>query len=536
MNLISKSKTIFILLLLSAFCQSCTSNSNTPIMTIDSSSLGLVPLPQSVQLAKGSFSLEGAGVACKDDGVCDYLLQRIETLSGWKLNQNGEGSIKLDIDPKLDTGPEGYSISVSSDEVLLRGNSDAGLFYAIQTFLQLLPQDGAKTISAVDIFDEPRFPYRGMMLDVSRHYFSVGQIKRQLDLMAAHKLNKFHWHLTDDQGWRIEIKKYPKLVDVASRRKSTTLLVKPFSHDVKDGNPYEGHYAHDDVREVVRYAASRHITVIPEIEMPGHAQAAMAAYPWLGCTDEPIEVSNNWGVHEAGVVCPSEETFEFYENVLLEVMELFPSKYIHVGADEAPNDVWEKSELAQSVIKREGLKDENELQSYFIKRMEKFLNSHGRSLIGWDEILEGGLAPEATVMSWRGTEGGIAAAQQGHDVIMTPTTHAYLDYRQGDKETEPLAIGDSFLALETVYSFEPVPEVLNAKQSKHILGTQANVWTEYINNQDYLDYMIYPRLTAVAENAWTNPDLKNYESFLERLTRHYDRLDRDGVKYRKHER
>ena len=499
-------------------------------MTIDQ--LGLIPIPSSINLDEGTLDIKGQHIACNDESLSQYLISKATLYSGLSLGMHPNGMIKLSSEDSRVGNEEAYSLSINQSGVEIIGKTKAGLFYGIQTFLQLLSSKGSN-LPFLEIEDEPRFKYRGMMLDTSRHFFPVEQVKRSLDLMAIHKLNRFHWHLTEDQGWRIEIDKYPKLIEVGSKRKSTTLLERPFDHDVKDGIPYEGHYTKDDVREIVAYAAKRYITVIPEIEMPGHSQAAMAAYPWLGCTDEELEVSNTWGVHEKGVVCPSEETFEFFENVLLEVIELFPSEYIHIGADEAPKDVWKESSFVQEMIKREGLKDEHELQSYFVKRIEKFLLSHGRKLIGWDEILEGGLAPEATVMSWQGIKGGIAAAKLGHDVIMTPTTHVYLDYYQGPIDEEPLAIGDQILPLEKVYSFEPVPEDLNTEEGKHILGTQANVWTEYINNQDHLDYMVYPRLSALAEVAWSQKADKNFNSFSERLDTHFDRLDKEGVRYRR---
>jgi len=504
-------------------------------MNLKKDQLGLIPQPSSLQFGEGSFKIDGAKISCEDRWLADYVAKKIELQTGRTIALDSDGLIRLSLDESMDGNHESYSISVDKSAINVIGKTNAGLFYGVQTFIQLLSIDRGNTIPCLEIHDEPRFPYRGMMLDTCRHFWPVEQVKRSLDLMASHKLNRFHWHLTEDQGWRIQIDKYPKLIEVGSKRKSTTLLERPFDHDVKDGIPYEGHYTKDDVREIVAYAAERYITVIPEIEMPGHSQAAMAAYPWLGCTDEVLEVSNTWGVMSKGVVCPSEETFEFFENVLLEVMELFPSEYIHIGADEAPKDLWKESSFVQEMIKRENLKDEDEVQSYFIKRIEKFLNSHGRRLIGWDEILEGGLAPEATVMSWQGVDGGIAAAKQGHDVIMTPTTHLYLDYYQGPIEDEPLAIGTSTLYLETVYAYEPIPDALNADEAKHILGAQANVWTEYINNQDHLDYMVFPRLTALAELVWSKKEDKNYSSFLERLGIHYNRLDKEGVKYRRHD-
>jgi hexosaminidase len=368
-----------------------------------------------------------------------------------------------------------------------------------------------------------------MHLDVSRHFFPVEFVKKFIDGLASYKMNRSHWHLTEDQGWRIEIKKYPRLTEIGAWRKET-MVEKNFDPYVGDGIPYGGFYTQDEVREIVAYAAERHVTVVPEIEMPGHSTAALAAYPELACTEGPFEVSTIWGVKD-DIYCPSEKTFAFLEDVLTETMELFPSEYIHIGGDEVPKRRWEESELAQEVMRREGLADEHELQSYFIRRIEAFLLSHGRRLIGWDEILEGGLAPEATVMSWRGMEGGIEAARQGHDVIMTPTDHAYFDYYQGPAEEEPLAIG-GYLPLEKVYELEPVPEELTEEEGKHILGAQGNVWTEYIKTADHAEYMTFPRLLAMAEVGWTPAERKDWDDFNRRVGSHVERLDARGFNFR----
>ena len=375
-----------------------------------------------------------------------------------------------------------------------------------------------------------------MHFDVARHFFPVSFIKKYIDILAMHKMNTFHWHLTEDQGWRIEIKKYPKLTEIGSVRKETLIGHGGSSSDNRtfDGEEYGGFYTQEEVKEVVAYAASNHITVIPEIELPGHASAAVAAYPELGNTGEQIEVVTRWGVFY-DIFAPKEETFEFLEDVLTEVMELFPSKYIHIGGDEAPKNQWEESEFAQEVIKREGLKDEHELQSYFIGRIEKFLNSKGRDIIGWDEILEGGLAPNATVMSWRGEEGGIEAAKQRHNVIMTPSTYLYFDYYQVDVEeqqNEELSIG-GYLPLERVYSYNPTPAELTQDEQKYILGAQANVWTEYMKTPERVEYMILPRLTALSEVVWTQHELKDYEDFIVRLDSFTERYDALGLNYSK---
>jgi len=366
-----------------------------------------------------------------------------------------------------------------------------------------------------------------MHLDVCRHFFTVDEVKRYLDIMAMHKFNTFHWHLTDDQGWRIEIKKYPKLTTVGSRRSETLIGHSgrpPFKYD---GQPYGGFYSQDDIREIVRYASERFIRVIPEIEMPGHAVAAISSYPVLSCTGKQIEVETRWGVFD-DVFCAGKDTvFAFLEDVLDEVMDMFPSEYIHVGGDECPKTRWQHCPLCQQRIREEGLKDEHELQSWFITRMEKYINAHGKKLIGWDEILEGGLAPEATVMSWRGVTGGIAAAKMDHDVIMTPFTYVYLDYYQSEPQGEPLAIG-GYLPLEKVYSYEPLPQELDTEEQKHILGLQGNLWTEYISTAEYLEYMAFPRAFAIAETGWTPVMKKDFEEFLARfsvLTERYDLMN-----------
>jgi hexosaminidase len=454
---------------------------------------------------------------------------------GWaSVGGSPAGSITLRLTDDADKASEGYQLTVTPRAITITSATHAGLFYGLQSLRQLLyanpaDADAAWVIPAVEIQDQPRFAYRGMHLDVGRHFFPVEFIKRYLDLMAMYKMNTFHWHLTEDQGWRIEILKYPRLTEVGSCR-DETILEKNFDPYVGDGIRYCGFYTQDEVREIVAYAASRFITVIPEIEMPGHSVAALAAYPEFACTDGPFEVSTVWGV-KSDIFCPKEETFAFLEDVLTEVMDLFPSRYIHIGGDEAPKARWEESEIAQEVIRREGLADEHELQSYFIRRIEQFLLSNGRRLIGWDEILEGGLAPEATVMSWRGMDGGIEAAKQGHDVIMTPTSHAYFDYYQGDAEFEPLAIG-GYTDLKKVYSFEPVPGALTENEAQHVLGAQGNVWTEYMKTTDYVEYMVFPRMLALSEVVWSPVDHRAWDSFAQRLQWHFQRLDALDVNYR----
>jgi len=433
-------------------------------------------------------------------------------------------------------GVEGYELTVTPQSIVLQANDAAGFFHGVQTLLQLMPVDVAQRgnsvikIPGLNIKDKPRFPYRGMHLDVSRHFMPVAFVKKYIDLMAMVKMNTFHWHLTDDQGWRIEIKKYPKLTEISAWRKET---IKGHAREVPrefDGTPHGGFYTQEEIKDIVAYAQSRFITIIPEIEMPGHSQAALAAYPDLSCSGGPIEVLPFWGITEDVFCAGKEQTFEFLTDVLTEVIALFPSTYIHIGGDECPKKRWKDCPDCQARIKAENLKDEYELQSYFVKRIEKFLISKNKRLIGWDEILEGGLAPEATVMSWRGMSGGIQAAQQGHDVIMTPTSHCYFDYYQGRKDVEPLAIG-GFLPLKTVYSLEPVPSDLNKKESKHILGAQANVWTEYIQTPEHVEYMILPRMLALSEVVWSPLKARDWDDFRRRLQSHFQRFDQAGINY-----
>ena len=426
---------------------------------------------------------------------------------------------------------ESYQLRVAEAGVVLTAPDAAGLFHGLETLRQLITPgaDSSATIPAVIIDDQPRFGYRGMHLDVGRHVFPVAFIKRYIDLLARYKFNTFHWHLTEDQGWRIEIERYPRLTEVGSCR-TETMVEKNFDPYVGDGVRYCGFYSQDEVRDIVAYAADRFVTIVPEIEMPGHSLAALAAYPELACTPGPFEVGTRWGVFE-DIYCPSETTFEFLENVLREVLDLFPSEFIHIGGDEAPKRRWRESDLAQAVIRREGLEDEHELQSYFIQRIERFLNANGRRLIGWDEILEGGVAPDATVMSWRGMAGGIEAARQGHDVIMTPGSHVYFDHYQGDPRFEPLAIG-GYTPLQKVYRFEPVPEELTASEARHVIGAQANVWTEYITTEQHVEYMALPRMLALSEVLWSPTEARDWETFRRRLPLRLEELDRLGVHYR----
>ena len=449
----------------------------------------------------------------------------------------------------LDTSiaDEGYSLDIDPSKIIIKASSAAGFYYAVQSLKQLLPIAvyGDKKSDSVEewevpcahIDDAPRFSYRGMHLDVARHFFSVDEVKRYIDLLAMHKLNVFHWHLTDDQGWRIEIKKYPKLTEIGSIRKYT-MVEKNF--DQYDNTPYGGYYTQEQIRDIVNYAKERFITIIPEVDLPGHMVAALASYPSLGCTGGPYEVQGVWGVHPDVLCAGKEETYEFVTDVLSEVIELFPSRYIHIGGDECPKDRWKKCPLCQARIRKLGLKTDKEhtaeerLQSYFMTRVEKFLNENNRQIIGWDEILEGGAAPNATVMSWRGTDGGVQAAKLRHNVVMTPNTYLYFDYYQSeDTQTEPLAIG-SYVPLERVYDFEPVPDTLDNDSKKYILGAQANLWTEYISDFKQVEYMLLPRLDALSEVQWTQPENKNWVNFLDRLQHNIQVYDLKGYNYGKH--
>lgn len=503
--------------------------------------LNIVPQPKSVTPGEGEFRFSAKTKIFYQDAqtqntaglLNDFLQQnygfRLET-----TNKQPKRDFIAFTSEAMPNGAEAYALDVTKNEIRVKG-SQAGLFYGLQTFLQMLPinlkSSEEAQIAAVSINDAPRFKYRGMHLDVTRHFFPVSFVKKYIDLMAMYKFNNFHWHLTDDQGWRIEIKKYPRLTEVGSKRRESTKErnVTPY---VGDGIPVEGFYTQEQIKEVVAYAKSRFINVIPEIEIPGHAVAALAAYPELGCKENATyQVHTNWGI-TSDIFCPKEETFKFLEDVLTEVIALFPdSPYIHTGGDEAPKDVWKASLFVQDLKKRLNLKDEHEVQSYFVQRIEKFVNSKGKRIIGWDEILEGGLAPNATVMSWRGEKGGIEAARQKHDVIMTPTDYLYLDYGQGDTQFEPINIGNQ-VSLERVYSYNPVPKELSAEDAQYILGAQGNIWTEYIKTPEKVEYMAFPRVIALSEVVWSQLAAKDFADFTRRLPFQLKRLDRLNVAYR----
>ena len=512
-------------------------------------SMGIIPAPVSVKKSAGQFTLSQETVLLADSVTNKAVL----FLKHFLLN---EAKLKLKLKPNIAPGAVnsivltakgadnlpagGYSLAITPQKITITGKG-AGLFYGVQSLIQLLPLDMAGTakITCAQIDDYPRFGYRGLMLDVSRHFFSVEFVKKYIDLMAAYKLNNFHWHLTDDQGWRIEIKKYPKLTQISSQRAQTVI---GNYHDRTpqqfDNTPYGGYYTQEQIKDVVKYASDRYINIVPEIEMPGHSEAVLAAYPELSCDPSltTYKVAETWGVFK-NIYEPSDKTFAFIQDVLTEVMALFPGKYIHVGGDEVPKDAWKKSEFCQNLIKTQNLKDdkssskEDKLQSYFIQRIEKFVNSKGRSIIGWDEILEGGLSPNATVMSWRGEAGGIAAAKQNHNVVMTPGSGGlYIDHAQG--KDEPLSIGGNE-PLTKIYSYNPTPAELTADQQKYILGVQANLWTEYIPTENKVEYMILPRILALSEVAWTPLANKNYTDFANtRLPGHLAWFDKNNFDYR----
>ena len=510
--------------------------------------INIIPQPQEITVKQGNFEIKSSTSIVTSPGAEDlakYLADLFRPATGFNLktranniNNLPQNSIYLQLYKNGSDTREAYTLKVTSGSILIIASDPAGLFYGIQTLRQLLPtqiessskvENVAWVVPAIEIKDFPRFQWRGMHLDVCRHMFPVKFIKQYIDTLAMYKLNTFHWHLTEDQGWRIEIKKYPKLTEIASKRDSTPI---PADRNKSDETPYGGFYTQAQVKEIVDYAADRFITVVPEIEMPGHSVAALTAYPELGCTGGPYKVRTWWGVEDDVFCAGNDQTFEFLQNVLDEVIALFPSKIIHIGGDECPKTRWEKCPKCQQRIKDNNLADEHALQSYFITRIEKYLNSKGRTIIGWDEILEGGLAPNAMVMSWRGTEGGIAAAKQNHSVVMSPNSHCYFDHYQAeDQSKEPPAIG-GFLPLEKVYSYDPMPAELPSNQRKFIMGVQANLWTEYIPTVQQAQYMAYPRALALAEVAWTAPKNKSWQRFQASLKTELKRLDLHNINYR----
>jgi hexosaminidase len=503
--------------------------------------ISIIPKPLSMKIDNGSF-LVAANTAVSYSGgakelpmIARQLAERLSAATGYAIaaapmtGAAAPGTIVLRQIDDSRLGEEGYRLTVARASITIEGAAAAGLYYGVQTLYQLLPPDIEKhkagsqvawTVPCVRIEDKPRFTWRGMHLDVGRHFFTKDSVKRYIDLIASYKMNTFHWHLTDDQGWRIEIKKYPRLTTVGSWRRESMM----------DCTPHGGFYTQDDVREVVAYAKDHFITVVPEIEMPGHAMAALASYPELSCSGGPFKVGTEWGVMNDVFCAGNEKTFEFLENVITEVAALFPGQFLHVGGDECPKLRWSNCKRCQERMAANGLKNELELQSYFVKRIEQKLGKLGKRLVGWDEILEGGIAPRATVMSWRGVTGGIEAAKSGHDVVMTPTSYCYFDYYQA-AAGEPKAIG-GFLPIDTVYSYEPIPSELTAEEAKHVLGAQGNVWSEWIPNYRQAEYMATTRMIALSEVVWSSKAHRNFKDFMQRMTPHYARLGYRDINYR----
>lgn len=528
---------IFSILSLSSFAQD-----NDPNM-------GIIPVPVSVKREKGAFKLDPETSILTDAPdhravlfLRDYLRKNGFANSIVDLNDVGRspGTIKnaifLRTKLKSELPAEGYEITVNNSQLTING-SGAGLFYGVQTFLQIIQLDtkrGYASVPCAYIKDEPRFAYRGMHLDVSRHFFPVDFIKKYLDVMAMYKLNNFHWHLTDDQGWRVEIKKYPKLTQIGSVRAQTKIgHYGGADSGLYDNTPYSGFYTQEEIKEIVDYADARYINVIPEIEMPAHSSAALAAYPVMSCDpSKKYAVGETWGSYD-DVYCPTDTTFHMLAGILDEVMDMFPSHYIHIGGDECPKGEWQRNAFCQQLIKDSSLRDENGLQSYFIRHMERHINARGRAIIGWDEILEGGLAPGATVMSWRGEAGGIAAAQMQHNVIMTPGSGGlYFDHAQSASPDEPLSIGGN-APMSKTYAYEPVPAELDAAHQKYVIGVQANLWTEYIATPNKVEFMLLPRMLALSEVAWSRRDRKDYNEFSRlRVPHHLEMLEKKGYDFR----
>lgn len=530
------------LLALTGFISSCNDKETT-------ANYQVIPLPQEITTAQSQpFTLNGSVKIIYPEGnekmqrnaqfLANYLKKATGKDYAVEAGTEGKGAILLKLGMESEN-PEAYQLSVNADGVTIAAPTEAGVFYGIQTLRKSIPVAIGTTPSlpAVEINDYPRFSYRGAHFDVGRHFFTVDEVKTYIDMMALHNMNRLHWHLTEDQGWRLEIKKYPKLTEIGSKRSETVIGRNSGEYD---GKPYGGFYTQEEAKEIVAYAADRYITVIPEIDLPGHMQAALAAYPELGCTGGPYEVWKMWGVSEDVLCAGNDKTLTFIEDVLNEIIDIFPSEYIHVGGDECPKVRWEKCPKCQARIKELGLKAdkdhtaEQRLQSYIINYAEQFLNGKGRQIIGWEEILEGGLAPNATVMSWRGIEGGIEAVKHKHDAIMTPSSFLYFDYYQTmDTDNEPPAIG-GYVPLEKVYSYEPVPQILTPEEAKHIVGIQANLWTEYIPTYSQVEYMELPRMAALSEVQWTMPEKKEYADFLKRLPGLIAVYDINQYNYAKH--
>lgn len=511
------------------------------VRTSDDKIPGIIPQPVSYTTSEGALLLKGMPRIVSElqftyDPAINYK-KSLSDLLGADAPIDVQAPIHI---YKVDTfsHENTYILNINERGIRIYAASELGVFYAFQSLCQLLPvpdltkANSNSALPFVSIYDYPHFKYRGMHLDVCRHFFDKTAVEQYIDMLAFQKMNFFHWHLTDDQGWRIEIKQYPELTRVGGCRAQTLVGHAGEKPERYDNTPYCYYFTQDEVKEIVKYAQERYITIVPEIEMPGHATAAIAAYPYLGCSAKKVKTTEKWGVFE-DIFCPTDTTFHFLENVLTEVMELFPSKYIHIGGDEVPKKSWENSTYCQQLMKKLKLKNEMELQSYFIQRIEKFVNSKGRTIIGWDEILEGGLAPNAIVMSWRGTEGGLTAANAGHEVIMTPGAYCYFDHYQAKDSTQPLAIG-GFTPISKVYEFNPIPKGINPDNVHYILGGQANLWSEYITSPSHLQFMAYPRSFALAEALWTPAKEHDYASFLKRLDYQLQWLDYWKINYAKY--
>lgn len=505
----------------------------------------IIPKPVELKPVAGTFPLSNKVVIASNPNAlteAGYLQSYLETHYGLKLQiravEESDSNPKpmtiyLHADSLTASARPAYWLGINTNFIQIHSRHRNGVFYAIQSLIQLIPAQSPLDIPCAGINDVCAYSWRGMHLDCSRHFFTKAEVKTYIDYLAFYKLNTFHWHLTDDQGWRIEIKKYPKLTTIASQRKQT-LVGKPGKNNVYDKTPYGGFYSQDDIKEIIAYAATRHVTIVPEIEMPGHALAALAAYPEYSCKGGSFEVGDTWGVYEDVFCAGNDGTITFMEDILTEVCALFPGKFIHVGGDECPKERWKTCPKCQAKIKQERLKDEHSLQSYFITRIEKFVNAKGKQIIGWDEILEGGLAPNAAVMSWQGTEGGIQAAKQKHYAVMTPGQPCYFDhYQVKDKTHEPLAIG-GYKPMDSVYRYNPTPAVLSVDEKKYILGAQGNVWTEYMTDFKQVEYMSVTRMAALAEALWTPTNQKDYAGFIARLKMNAALLDKMGVNYAKH--
>ena len=519
------------------------------ISAADTSNCGVIPKVAKCLAGDGEFKFNHKTVIVTDNDCKDvgrYLQETLQPAMGYQIKirnrKPSDNYITITVDESLELGPEGYTLSVNKNRICIVGKSPAGVFYGVQTLRQLLDSDifcsspikKDWVASSVEISDEPRFEWRGMHLDVCRHFMPVEFVKKYIDLMAMHKMNKFHWHLTEDQGWRIEIKKYPKLTEIGAWRDETLIgySLRPKEEYTYDGKKHGGFYTQEEIREIIAYAASRFIEIIPEIEMPGHATAALASYPEFSCRGEIEGVGKYWGIYHDVFCVGNEKTFDFLQGILDEVTELFPSRYVHIGGDECPRTRWKECALCQKRIQEEGLANENELQTYFEKRIKQYLDSKGKTTTGWEEILDGGPIPGVVLMSWRSEEAAIKGANAGHYVVLSPTDYCYLDFYQGPRETEPLAIG-GYISLEQAYSFNPIPKELSKDKEKFILGLQGNVWTEYMPVPSHVEYMAYPRAVALAEVGWSAQDNRDYNDFLNRLSIDLKRLDCLKVNYRK---